>query len=201
MSADFWAGFATGLALIVAIGSQNAFVLRAGLRREHVLPIVLFCALSDALLILGGIAGAGALIRGNDVLLGLARWGGALFLASYGALALRRAWRGGQLQVETATSTSLATALAACFGFTFLNPHVYLDTVILLGSVASQRADPGQWVFGWGACLASVLWFSALGFGARLLQPVFATATAWRVLDGAIAVIMFALTASLLMRG
>jgi L-lysine exporter family protein LysE/ArgO len=141
------------------------------------------------------------LIRGNDVLLGLARWGGALFLASYGALALRRAWQGGQLQVETATSTSLATALAACFGFTFLNPHVYLDTVILLGSVASQRADPGQWVFGWGACLASVLWFSALGFGARLLQPVFATATAWRVLDGAIAVIMFALTASLLMRG
>jgi L-lysine exporter family protein LysE/ArgO len=114
---------------------------------------------------------------------------------------LRRVWQGGQLQVETATGTTLAAALAACFGFTFLNPHVYLDTVILLGSVASQRADPGQWVFGWGACVASGVWFSALGFGARLLQPVFATATAWRMLDGAIAVIMFTLTASLLMRG
>jgi L-lysine exporter family protein LysE/ArgO len=195
---NFWQGFATGLALIVAIGSQNAYVLRQGIRREHVLPLVAFCALSDALLILAGIGGAGALIRGNLTLMLVTRYGGAFFLASYGALAARRAWQGSQMQLDQSGGVTLATALAACFGFTFLNPHVYLDTVVLLGSIANQRPDPGRWVFGAGACAGSVVWFSALGFGARFLAPLFQTTTAWRVLDSVIALTMLALAASLL---
>ena len=197
MNADFWAGLATGLALIVAIGSQNAFVLRCGIRREHVLPIVLFCAASDALLIAAGVGGAGALLRGNALLMDLTRYGGALFLGSYGLLAARRAWAGEHLQLEAQSSTSLGAALAACFAFTFLNPHVYLDTVILLGTVASQRGE-GRWTFGFGAMLGSVLWFSALGFGARLLAPWFEKPIAWRILDSLIALVMLALALSLL---
>jgi L-lysine exporter family protein LysE/ArgO len=198
MTADFWTGFATGLSLIVAIGSQNAFVLRQGIRREHVLPLVLFCALSDAALIMAGIGGAGVLIRGNNLLMTLTRYGGALFLAGYGALAARRAWRGGQMQVQSDTGTTRLMALATCFGFTFLNPHVYLDTVVLLGSIANQRPDPGRWTFGWGACGASLCWFSALGFGARLLGPVFEHVSAWRVLDSSIALVMFGMAGLLL---
>jgi L-lysine exporter family protein LysE/ArgO len=199
LNADFWAGLATGLALIVAIGSQNAFVLRCGIRREHVLPVVLFCAASDALLIAAGVGGAGALLRGNALLMDITRYGGALFLGSYGLLAARRAWVGGHLQVETKSSGSLGTALAACFAFTFLNPHVYLDTVVLLGAVASQRGEAGRWVFGAGAMLGSVLWFSALGFGARLLAPWFEKPVAWRILDSLIAAVMLALALSLLL--
>jgi len=198
MNADFWTGFATGLALIVAIGSQNAFVLRCGLQRTHVLPLVLFCALSDALLIVAGISGAGALIRGNEVLLTVTRYGGALFLGAYGLLAARRAWQGGHMQLATEGGGTLRAALAACFAFTFLNPHVYLDTVVLLGSVANQRPDPGRWIFGAGACLASLCWFTALGFGARLLRPWFETVLAWRVLDSLIALVMLSLAATLL---
>ncbi|MEY4882417.1 MAG: hypothetical protein RIS34_271 [Pseudomonadota bacterium] len=196
VTADVLAGFVTGLALIVAIGSQNAFVLRMGLRREHVLPVVLFCALSDAALIVAGIGGAGAVIRGNAPLLALARYGGALFLAVYGLLAARRAWAGGQMRLAADTPSALMAALAACFGFTFLNPHVYLDTVVLLGAVANQRGD--RWAFGWGACLASLGWFAALGYGARLLGPLFETVTAWRVLDSFIALVMFTLASTLL---
>jgi L-lysine exporter family protein LysE/ArgO len=199
LNADFWAGLATGLALIVAIGSQNAFVLRSGIRREHVLPIVLFCAASDALLIAAGVGGAGALLRGNALLMDITRYGGALFLGSYGVLAARRAWVGGHLQAGNQSVGSLHAALAACFAFTFLNPHVYLDTVVLLGTVASQRGETGRWVFGAGAMLGSVLWFSALGFGARLLAPWFEKAIAWRLLDSLIALVMWALALSLLL--
>jgi L-lysine exporter family protein LysE/ArgO len=174
----------------VAIGSQNAYVLRQGIRREYVLPLVAFCALSDALLILAGIGGAGVVIRGNDSLMQITRYGGALFLASYGALAARRAWQGSHMQLDQSQGVTLAAALTACFGFTFLNPHVYLDTVILLGSIANQLPDPGRWVFGAGACLGSVLWFCALGFGARYLAPLFKTTTAWRLLDSVIALTM-----------
>ena len=195
---DFWNGFATGLALSVAIGSQNAYVLRQGIRREHVLALVAFCALSDALLILAGIGGAGALIRGNELLMQVTRYGGALFLASYGALAARRAWQGSHMQLGQNGGVTLAAALAACFGFTFLNPHVYLDTVVLVGSIANQRTDPGRWWFGAGACAGSLVWFSALGFGARFLAPVFQTTIAWRVLDSVIALTMFALALMLL---
>lgn len=195
---DFWSGLATGLALIVAIGSQNAFVLRCGILRVHVLPIVAFCALSDALLIVAGIGGAGVLIRDSNSLLQLTRFGGAAFLGAYGVLAARRAWAGTQLQTGDGTVVSLSSALLACFGFTFLNPHVYLDTVVLLGSIANQRPDPGRWVFGAGAALGSVLWFSALGFGARFLAPLFQTTLAWRVLDSLIALTMWTLAGLLL---
>jgi L-lysine exporter family protein LysE/ArgO len=197
---DFGTGLATGLALIVAIGSQNAYVLRQGIRKEHVLPLVLFCALSDALLILAGVGGAGALIRGNDSLMAVTRYGGAAFLASYGLLAARRAWQGSHLELGAAQPVSLKVALAACFGFTFLNPHVYLDTVVLVGSIANQRPEPGRWIFGAGAATGSLLWFSALGFGARLLAPWFQTTMAWRVLDTLIAVVMLTL-AFVLLRG
>lgn len=195
---DFVEGFATGLALIVAIGSQNAYVLRQGILRQHVLPLVLFCALSDALLILAGIGGAGLLIRDNPFLMTLTRYGGALFLAAYGMLAARRAWQGAPMQVAKNGGATLAAALTACFAFTFLNPHVYLDTVVLVGALANQRPDPARWLFGTGAMSASLCWFAALGFGARFLAPLFATVLAWRVLDGLIALTMWALAAMLL---
>ena len=196
MTLDFWTGFATGLALIVAIGSQNAFVLRQGIRREHVLPIVLFCALSDATLIMAGIGGAGVLIQGNALLLTVAKFGGAVFLAAYGLLATQRAWRGTAMHLENSAAVSLPGALGMCFGFTFLNPHVYLDTIVLLGSVGNQRAQP--WVFGWGACLGSLCWFAALGFGARLLAPWFEKPVAWRILDTLIALCMGTLAVMLI---
>lgn len=197
MTTDFWSGLATGLALIVAIGSQNAFVLRCGIRREHVLPIVAFCAISDAVLIAAGVGGTGALMRGNALLMDATRYGGALFLASYGLLAARRAWHGEQLLLDAQGSSSLGAALAACFAFTFLNPHVYLDTVVLLGSVANQHGE-ARWTFGVGAMCGSLLWFSALGFGARLLAPWFARPLAWRLLDGLIALVMGTLAYGLL---
>lgn len=199
MNLDYFNGFATGLALIVAIGSQNAYVLRCGIRREHVLPIVLFCALSDALLIVAGIGGAGAVINGSTTLLAVTRYGGALFLAAYGMLAAQRAWQGKQMHLENSGSVTLATALAACFGFTFLNPHVYLDTVVLLGAIANQRQGAGRWVFGAGAVTASLCWFGALGFGARFLAPLFESVLAWRVLDGLIALTMWLLAGTLLL--
>ena len=199
MSLDFWSGFATSLALIVAIGSQNAFVLRQGLRREHVLPLVAFCALSDIALILAGIGGAGVVLRGNELLMTLTRYGGAAFLAVYGVLAAVRAWRGEHLVLGQQEGSTLGAALAACFAFTFLNPHVYLDTMVLLGTIANQRGESARWVFGAGACLASLVWFTALGFGARLLAPWFETVRAWRVLDSLIAVVMLALSITLLL--
>jgi L-lysine exporter family protein LysE/ArgO len=199
MNLDFLAGLATGLSLIVAIGSQNAFVLRQGLRREHVLPVVLFCSVSDGLLILAGVAGAGALVQGHPALLELTRYGGAAFLGVYGLLAARRAWTGGHLQVDREQGSTLGAALAACFAFTFLNPHVYLDTVVLVGSVANQRGEAGRWWFAGGAALGSLLWFSSLGYGARLLVPWFEKDVAWRILDSVIALVMLALCGSLLM--
>ncbi|MBK7315481.1 LysE/ArgO family amino acid transporter [Candidatus Aalborgicola defluviihabitans] len=199
MNADFMTGLATSLALIIAIGSQNAYVLRQGIRREHVAALVLFCSASDALLILAGIGGAGVVLRDNATLMAVARYGGAVFLAGYGILAARRAWVGDHMVLGAAGPTGLGTALTACFGFTFLNPHVYLDTVVLLGAVANQHGEDGRWVFGAGACTASLLWFSALGFGARLLAPLFARTTAWRVLDSVIALMMWALAATLLL--
>ncbi|MDD2843450.1 MAG: LysE/ArgO family amino acid transporter [Rhodoferax sp.] len=194
----FFSGFATSLALIVAIGSQNAYVLRQGILRQHVLPLVLFCALSDALLMLAGIGGAGLLIRDNPLLMTLTRYGGALFLVTYGVLAARRAWHSTSMPVDTGGMVTLAAALAACFAFTFLNPHVYLDTVVLVGALANQRPDPARWIFGAGAISASLCWFAALGFGARFLAPLFATARAWRLLDALIALTMWALAAMLL---
>ena len=190
---DALAGFATSLALIVAIGSQNAFVLRQGILREHVFALVTFCALSDALLIMAGVAGGGALVQQFPQALEVARVGGAVFLAAYALFAARRALHPAALLPLDAPGLSLPAALATCFGFTFLNPHVYLDTVVLLGALASQRAEAGRWWFAMGAASASLCWFAALGFGARLLRPVFALPLAWRVLDAVIAATMASL--------
>jgi L-lysine exporter family protein LysE/ArgO len=196
----FSAGFGTGMALIVAIGSQNAFVLRMGLLRSHVLPIVLFCAVSDALLIVAGIGGAGVVVRDNAMWMTAARYGGALFLTSYAVAAALRAWRGGSMPVAATAAASLGRALAACFAFTFLNPHVYLDTMVLLGAIANQYGASERWIFGAGACTASAVWFGALGFGARLLEPVFASVLAWRLLDSVIAAVMLTLAMLLVLR-
>ena len=190
---DALAGFATSLALIVAIGSQNAFVLRQGILREHVFALVTFCALSDALLIIAGVAGGGALVQQYPQALEAARIGGAVFLAAYALFAARRALHPVALLPLDAPGLSLPAALATCFGFTFLNPHVYLDTVVLLGALASQRAEAGRWWFAMGAASASLCWFAAFGFGARLLRPVFALPLAWRVLDAVIAATMASL--------
>lgn len=194
------AGLGLGLSLIVAIGAQNAFVLRQGLRGEHVLPVVLVCAASDALLITAGVAGVGALVQQAAWLLVVVRAGGAAFLLGYAALAARRALRPAGTALDGSGAPARGSrrgALLTALALTWLNPHVYLDTVVLLGSVAAgQGAD--RWAFGAGAVAASALWFGGLGFGARLLRPVFARPGAWRVLDGAIAVVMALLAASLL---
>lgn len=198
MNAHFLAGLLSGLALIVAIGAQNAFVLRQGLRREHLLPIALICASADALLIAAGIAGLGALIEGMPMLLAVARYGGAAFLLSYSALAARRAWHGERMNVEGNGAVALPTVVATCLGLTFLNPHVYLDTVVLLGALANQRGEGGRWIFGAGATTASFLWFFALAYGARLLAPWFRQRRAWQILDSVIALIMLTLGLGLL---
>jgi L-lysine exporter family protein LysE/ArgO len=199
MQTAFLKGFATSAALIVAIGAQNAFVLRCGLKREHVLAVVLVCALSDALLITLGVAGLGALVQGNPRLLLLARYGGALFLVVYGALAARRALHRESLTARDEAQLTLGAAIAACLAFTYLNPHCWLDTVVLLGAIASPLAAPQRAWFGIGATSASFAWFFALGFGARLLRGVFARPLAWKILDAAIALVMWAIALSLIL--
>lgn len=190
-------GLGLGLSLIVAIGAQNAFVLRQGVRREHIVPVIAICALSDALLIALGVGGAGALFDAVPWLVTVARFAGAAFLLVYGALAARRALRPKALDADAAPARgSLTAAVGTVLALTWLNPHVYLDTVVLLGSIASTHGDQ-RWWFGAGAALGSVLWFTALGLGARALAPVFARPRAWRILDGVIAVVMLALAVSL----
>ena len=191
-------GLGFGLSLIIAIGAQNAFVLRQGLRREHVLEVVTICAVSDALLIAVGVAGLGSLLDLAPWLVDAMSLGGAAFLLTYAALAARRAWRPSAISTDgggpvTARWTAVTTVLA----LTWLNPHVYLDTVVLLGSVASTHGDE-RWWFGAGAVIGSIVWFTALGYGARLLEPLFARPVAWRVLDALIAAVMSAIAVSLL---
>ena len=198
MTLALLSGLGFGLSLIIAIGAQNAFVLRQGLRREHVLVVVLICALSDALLIGLGVGGLGTLLQFVPWLLVVVRIGGAAFLIVYGILAARRSFRPSRLITDESTqASSLWSAVATCLALTWLNPHVYLDTVVLLGSVAGTHGDD-RWWFGLGAALGSIIWFTALGYGARLLRPLFAKPLAWRVLDGIIAVVMFAIAISLL---
>ncbi|SDR71549.1 LysE/ArgO family amino acid transporter [Microterricola viridarii] len=245
--APLLAGIGLGFSLIIAIGAQNVFVLRQGIRREHVLAVVILCAVSDAVLIMVGISGIGALLGQLPWLLPVARWAGALFLVGYGLLAAWRALRpggaglladaaGGEGEAAvaaegaelaatgggagatrsatairaarttttgtrtsgtkipgTARAGTLGAALATAFALTWLNPHVYLDTVFLLGSVANGHGDPGRWLFGAGAIVASLVWFTSLGFGARYLGRWLGTPRAWRVLDAVIAVVMVTL--------
>jgi L-lysine exporter family protein LysE/ArgO len=193
------AGFATTLSLIVAIGAQNAFVLRQGLRREHVLPVVLVCSLSDALLITSGIAGLGALLTRSELALDIAKYGGAAFLYLYAAFAAKRAVKPGSISPADHAPTALRSVLLTCLGFTYLNPHVYLDTVVLLGSLANQRGTDGRWLYGMGAVTASFTWFFSLGFFARKLTPLFARPRAWQILDSTIAVLMTALATWMLL--
>lgn len=220
------AGFGTGLSLIVAIGAQNAFVLRQGVRRHSVLAVVAICALSDAALIALGVAGVGAFVTAWPPALTLVGLVGGAFLIGYGALAARRVLRpapGAVLGAEdsgTGTGTGTGTepgaapgtgtgtgtgsaaarrAVLTCLAMTWLNPHVYLDTVLLLGSLAADRGDL-RWAFGIGACLASLTWFGALGYGARLLSGLLARPSAWRVLDGLVAATMVTMGGLLLAR-
>lgn len=192
------AGFGFGLSLIAAIGAQNAYVLRMGIRREHVPVLVAICAAADAVLIFAGTAGVGAVIAAAPWIMVVTRIAGAAFLAAYGVIALRRAARAGALVAEAGgESTPLRTAVLTCLAFTLLNPHVYLDTVALLGSVANAYGD-GRWWFATGASVASIAWFSAIGFGARFLRGLFRSPVAWRVLDVLVAAVMFAIAVQLL---
>ncbi len=189
------AGFTASLGLIAAIGAQNAFVLKQGLRREHVLAIVIVCAASDALLIAAGIAGLGTLVQAHPQVVTGLRWAGAAFLLGYAFLAARRALKPSALTASDEPAARLWPTLLTCLAFTYLNPHVYIDTVLLLGAIANQQQS--QWLFGLGAAAASAVWFTALGLGARKLAPALSRPVTWRFIDGAIAVIMTAIAVML----
>lgn len=208
------AGLGLGFSLIIAIGAQNLFVLRQGLRREHVLLAAGICALSDAVLIVLGVSGIGLVLQAVPWLFDVVRWAGAVFLVGYGLLAARRAWvpAGDGLRVDgdaepdprssggtgVATATRTSSVVLTCLALTWLNPHVWLDTVVLLGSVSAQY--PGEGVaFALGATTASFVFFFALGFGARALAPVFARPAAWRVLDLCVGAVMWAIAAKLVL--
>lgn len=192
-------GFLVSISLIAAIGAQNAFVLRQGLRREHVAAVVAVCALSDALLIAVGVAGFGAASRMAPWLADAMLWAGVAFLLAYGALRFRAAWQGGEALVPAADAAApLGRVLATCLLLTWANPHVYLDTVVLLGAISAQYAPHGL-AFGTGAALASLTFFSALGFGARLLAPMFARPRAWVVLEVVVGLTMWTIAAGLVL--
>ncbi len=194
-------GYLVSVSLILAIGAQNAFVLRQGIRREHVLAVVAVCALSDAALIGAGVAGFGAASARFPWLGGAMRWGGVLFLLVYGALRFRAALRGGEaLRPAEGARASLGAVLGTCLVLTWANPHVYLDTVALIGSISAQYA-PYQRQFGLAAAFGSLSFFAALGFGARFLAPLFANPRAWVVLEVLIGLTMWAIAAGLAFGG
>ncbi len=194
----FLPGFLLSLSLIVAIGAQNAFVLRQGLRREHVFWVCLTCGVSDGILIAAGVAGFGALSERLAWFETAMRYGGAAFLLWYGWRSAHSAWRGGQvLAAGDGAQRALLPTLLTLLALTWLNPHVYLDTVVLIGSISAQYDN--RMVFGAGAVLASLSFFFVLGYGARLLAPLFARPTSWRILDALIAVTMWAIAVGLLL--
>ncbi|EFL18759.1 LysE/ArgO family amino acid transporter [Streptomyces sp. C] len=196
------AGFGAGLSLIVAIGAQNAFVLRQGARRHAVLAVVAICAVSDAVLIFLGVAGVGAFVTAWPAALTAVGIAGGGFLICYGIIAARRVLRpapGAALTAEGTTAGSVRAAVLTCLAMTWLNPHVYLDTVLLVGSLAADRGDL-RWAFGIGAGLASLIWFATLGYGARLLSGPLSRPGAWRVLDGLVAATMVTMGGMLLAR-
>ena len=198
----FTTGFALSATLIIAIGAQNAFVLRQGIRKEHVAPIVLFCAIADLLLIGAGVAGLAGILGDSPVLVSVLTIAGSAFLVWYGVRALSRALIPQSLHAAAGSEPlSLGTAMAQAAGFTLLNPHVYLDTVLLMGSIGTrQPPDLRVWFVGGAAC-ASGVWFTMLGFGARLLAPIFARPLAWRVLDTLVGLTMLTLAAVLIRQG
>jgi len=201
MNAGFLNGFMLSLGLIVAIGAQNAHVLRQGLRGEHVLLTVVVSALGDIALILLGMAGLGAVFSANPDWVEVARYGGAVFLGWYGLRSLRSALKGDSLQTDASQRRSLTwrQALLTAVGFSLLNPHAYLDTVVLLGSIGNSQAAELQPMFTAGAITGSVCWFVLLGYGARLLAPVFRRPRAWQVLDGGVAMMLWGIAAWLIL--
>ena len=191
------AGYLVALSLIAAIGAQNAFVLRQGLRREHVGIVVAICAFSDALLISVGVGGFGHIAQAMPMFATVMRWLGVAFLAVYGAQRFRAAWQGGEaLMPREGSAAALSQVVMTCLLLTWANPHVYLDTVVLIGSVSAQYAPFGL-AFGIGAAMASLTFFTALGFGARALAPVFARPSSWVVLEVAVGCVMWAIAAGL----
>jgi L-lysine exporter family protein LysE/ArgO len=192
-------GFTLGASLIIAIGGQNAFVLRQGLRKEHVLTVCTICFLCDALLILLGVGGFGRLVASSPGLMLAARWGGALFLFCYGVRAFLAAARHEVLSLNPSQQlvSGLTRAVATTLALTLLNPHVYLDTVVLLGSIAGQLPEQERLAFAAGAAVASMVWFYGLGYGARMLAPLFQKQAAWKILDVLIGVIMWGIAAGL----
>ena len=193
---SYAAGLGTGLSLIVAIGAQNAFVLKQGLMRRHVFWVCLFCALSDAALILLGVTGMSRILSAAPLLANAMRWAGIAFLVWYGARSFRAAWQGGEALRPEGQGPTLGRTLMVIAALTWLNPHVWLDTVVLLGAVSAQWPDPG--VFGLGAMTGSFLFFFALGYGARLLAPVFAKPRAWQVLEAGIGIVMWSIALTLI---
>ncbi|MDB5550944.1 MAG: amino acid transporter LysE [Rhizobium sp.] len=193
----FVSGLLLGASLIIAIGAQNAFILRQGLLRQHVFILCMICAASDAALIALGVGGLGTLISQAPALITVVTIGGVLFLGAYAVIAFRRALLPEAMNAAATQTGSLKAAIAACLAFTFLNPHVYLDTVVLLGSLSARFEGAGRIAYGAGAALASFIWFFGLGYGARLLEPVFARPAAWRVLDVIIGLVMSGLAISL----
>ena len=199
MTSAFLPGFLLGLSLIVAIGAQNAFVLRQGLRQEHVFLICLTCAVSDALLIALGVTGFAVVSKVLPWAEPVLRYGGAAFLFVYGLRSFLAAWRSdGALAPAQETAGALTTALITCLALTWLNPHVYLDTVVFLGSISTRYGDD-QTAFGFGAVTASFVFFFSLGYGARLLRPLFARPSAWRILEVLIGIVMWSIAAGLLL--
>ena len=189
-------GFFTGLSLIVAIGAQNAFVIRQGLLRSHVLLVVIVCSVSDALLIVLGTGGLGKVVQSNPNLLTFIRWFGVFYLTWFGIKSLRSAFKENQLLATGQAEISWKRILTTVLALTYLNPHVYLDTVIFVGSIANQFQS-NKWYFALGASLASVLWFSAIGFGARAASRFMSKPIFWRILDSTIALVMFSIAATL----
>ena len=190
-------GLLLGASLIIAIGAQNAFILRQGLLRQHIFVLCLICAVSDASLIALGVGGLGTLVSQAPVLITIVTIGGVLFLGTYAVIAFRRALRPEAMKATNTGGGSLKAAVMTCLAFTFLNPHVYLDMVVLIGGLSTRFEGAGRIAFGAGAALASFIWFFGLGYGARLLEPVFARPAAWRVLDIIIGVVMAGLAISL----
>ncbi|CAN1508857.1 COG1279 Lysine efflux permease [Candidatus Nanopelagicaceae bacterium] len=189
-------GFLTGLSLIIAIGAQNAFVIKQGLLRQHVLLIVLICAISDAVLIFLGTGGLGALVQSNQGLLEVIRWFGVAYLTWFGIKSVKSAFTNQSLEASESPTVSALKVATTALALTWLNPHVYLDTVILLGSVANQF-DSNRWYFAIGASVASVLWFTVIGFGARAASKYMSRPIFWKILDSLIAVVMFSIAITL----
>ncbi len=192
------AGFFLGAGLIIAIGAQNAFVLKLGIIREHVFTVVMICALSDAVLIIAGVGGFGTIVQSSPDLITVVTILGAGFLFVYGVMAFRRAFQRQSLHTAPITPPSMTKTIVTVLSLTFLNPHVYLDTVVLLGGLSARYAGFAQIAYGVGAVLASFVWFFALGYGARFLAPIFERPASWRILEFSIGVVMWSISAKLL---